>query len=116
MESPQEIEVWYVLPALRKALAEEMLKLGMKQKEIAEKLHVTGAAVSQYIKSKRAADIKFPQQLKGAIADSAKRIAKSGNALTETQRLCTLIRTKGLLCKIHKTHTKCNLKNCDACK
>lgn len=116
MESPQEIEVWYVLPALRKALAEELLKLGLKQKEIAEKLHVTGAAVSQYIKSKRAADIKFPQQLKGAISDSAKRIAKSGSAPKETQKLCTLIRTRGLLCKIHKRHTKSNLKNCEACR
>ncbi|MFH0752551.1 MAG: helix-turn-helix domain-containing protein [archaeon] len=116
MESPQEVEVWYVLPALRKALAEEMLKLGLKQKEIAEKLHVTGAAISQYLKSKRAANIKFPQKIRKAIQISAKSIAKSDAVMAETQKLCTLIRKHGLLCKIHKRHTKCDLKKCEVCK
>lgn len=115
MESPQEIEVWYVLPALRKALAGEMLKLGLKQKEIAAKLHVTESAVSQYLKSKRATEVKFTPELKNAIQTSAKKLAKEADVLTETQKLCALIRTKGLLCKVHRKHTKCNLKNCRVC-
>jgi predicted transcriptional regulator len=116
MESPQEIEVWYVLPALRKALAEEMLKLGLKQKVIAEKLHVTPAAVSQYLKSKRAAGLKFPQEIRKAIQKSAKNLTKTDNVMAETQKLCTLIRKQGLLCKIHRKHTKCNLTKCEVCK
>ncbi len=116
MESPQEIEVWYVLPALRKALAEEMLKLGMTQKDIAVKLHVTESAISQYIKSKRATEMKFPADIKKMIAQSAKRIsAHDSGILKETQTLCNQIRSKDLLCKLHKRHSKADLKNCKVC-
>lgn len=116
MESPQEMEVWYVLPALRKALAEELMKMGMKQKDIAARLHVTSAAISQYLKSKRAIGLKFPQPIRKAITASARKIAKAGNSLAETQKLCALIRTKGLLCKIHRKHTSHNIKNCKVCR
>lgn len=109
------MEVWYVLPALRKALAEEMLKLGLKQTEIAEKLHVTNAAVSQYLKSKRASEIKLPSQIRKTVSASAQKVAKTGNALAEIQKLCALIRTKGVLCQIHKRHSNHNLKNCKVC-
>jgi len=116
MESPQEIEVWYILPSLRKALAEEMLKMGLKQKDIASKLHVTNSAVSQYIKSKRATNVKFTPDIRKLISSSAYRIVNAkANVLVEIQKLCTKIRSNGFLCKIHKKHSKCNLKNCKVC-
>ena len=116
MDSPQEIEVWYVLPALRRALAEEMLKLGISQKAIAGKLHVTEAAISQYIKSKRATEMKFPADIKKLITQSAKRITEQDSGiLKETQALCNQIRSKELLCKLHKKHSKADLKNCKVC-
>ena len=55
---PQEIEVWYIIPAIRKALAEQLVK---KHKLTLEKtgniLGVSKAAVSQYLSKKRATKI-----------------------------------------------------------
>ncbi len=115
MESPQEIEVWYVLPALRRALSEEMLKLGLKQKDIAARLHVTAAAVSQYLKSKRANELSFPASIKKAVQSSAKKVAKDSNPNAEIQRLCRIIRAEGLLCKLHRKHSDLELKSCNVC-
>ena len=54
MELPQEIELWYVIPSLRKALVTVLKKKGMKQKDIAPLLGISEPAVSQYMKDKRA--------------------------------------------------------------
>ena len=55
---PQEIEVWYLIPALRKELARIFIKdYGLAQKKAAELLGISGAAVSQYVKEKRAKEI-----------------------------------------------------------
>ncbi|PKK81706.1 MAG: transcriptional regulator [Thermoplasmata archaeon HGW-Thermoplasmata-2] len=53
MKMPCELIVWYVLPSIRRDLAAALKKKGMSQKEIAEKLGVTPAAISQYAKAKR---------------------------------------------------------------
>ena len=50
----QELEVWYILPAIRKAFAIEMIRQGIPQKRIAVLLGVTSAAISQYKNDKRA--------------------------------------------------------------
>ena len=55
---PQEIEVLYILPAIRRELTIEMKKIGLEQKKIAEYLCVTEAAVSQYLNSKRASQLR----------------------------------------------------------
>ena len=54
LKHPQEIEVWYVLPAIRKELVVTLKEKNLTQKKIAEFLNITEAAVSQYIKQKRA--------------------------------------------------------------
>ena len=59
MITPQELEVWYILPAIRRELTISLKEEGLKQRQVAEILGVTEAAVSQYIKSKRAKAIKF---------------------------------------------------------
>ncbi|HIH66091.1 MAG TPA: transcriptional regulator, partial [Nanoarchaeota archaeon] len=51
---PQELEVFYFIPAIRKELSVQMKKKGKGQREIANLLGITEAAVSQYISSKRA--------------------------------------------------------------
>jgi len=56
---PCEIVVWYVIPAIMSELAKELLKRGMKQKEISELLDITQPAVSQYVSDKRGHGIKF---------------------------------------------------------
>ena len=62
-ETPQEIEVWYVLPAIRKEMAKVMADKGLKQVEIAEILGLTKSAVNHYLKQKRAKDVNFPEQI-----------------------------------------------------
>ena len=50
---PQEIEVFYVLPALKRYLSIYMKENGLNQSEIAIMLDLEKAAVSQYINNKR---------------------------------------------------------------
>ncbi len=99
---PQELELWYVLPALRKELAIELKKAGFKQKEIAEKLNITAAAVSQYIRSKRASGIDVKRGLCSELKREAKNIADGKSYIECLQRLCIALRKKGRLCEIHR--------------
>ena len=112
---PQEIEVWYVLPTIRKELSEELVKQGLSQKEIALKLRLTEAAVSQYINEKRANESKLDNDMKGAIQEAAKRITNNSSIMKEIQDLSKLFwKTKGI-CKIHMQHDKSIAKTCDLC-
>lgn len=99
---PQEIEVLYILPAIRRGLAIEMKKSGLEQKKIACILCVTEAAISQYMKSKRACKVSFnPESLK-AIKVAAKNIKDSNTMITETQKLLKLMRKLRITCDLHK--------------
>ncbi len=115
LEMPQEIEVWYVLPALRRKLAQMLLEMGLKQKEVAKILGITPAAISQYATNKRAAKLKFSNELEQEIKKSAQRIKDNPRIVHgELQKLCDEIRFSGLLCEIHKEHVK-NLDECRIC-
>ncbi|MFH1971940.1 MAG: helix-turn-helix domain-containing protein [archaeon] len=117
MELPQEVEVWYVIPALRKGLAKSLLELGLSQKEIAKKLQLTEPAVSQYLKGKRGNDVKFSENALKQIKSSAKKIKVSNSktiAGKELFRLTAYVR-KTCLCKIHKGLEK-NRGTCNICK
>ena len=61
---PQEIEVWYIIPALRREFASILKEKGFPQKQIAEKLKLTESAVSQYLKLKRAKDLEVAAKKK----------------------------------------------------
>ena len=115
MIQPQEIEVWHVLPALRKEIVASLLKLGKTQKEIALLLSITPAAVSQYKNKKRAKSVKFNQKILEEIDVSAKNIMDNKSCLTrELQKLCGLVKKEGILCELHKKHSNicCNCKIC----
>ncbi|HLE06488.1 MAG TPA: transcriptional regulator, partial [Candidatus Nanoarchaeia archaeon] len=73
---PQELEVFYVIPAIRKELAVKLKANGLSQKKIAGIFGVTEACVSNYFKSKRANDVKFSPELKSMIDNCAKEISK----------------------------------------
>lgn len=113
--TPQEIEVWYVLPAIRCELAKAMLKKGLKQKQIAKLLGITEAAVSQYLKEKRAKEEFFDKKIKQEIKRSADKIIKDNSlVMSEIQRMCNLVKESGILCKLHHKH--CNIpKECKVC-
>ena len=87
---PQEIEVWYVIPAIRREFAKALVKKGLKQREVARMLGVTDAAVSQYFSSKRGSEVKFNQEIKKEIRTSVEKVMKGGNVLSEIQKICRL--------------------------
>ena len=116
MDTPQEIEVWYVLPALRREIAIALKKQGLKQKEIAQKLNITEGAVSQYFSSKRATKVVFNSHMKKEIAKSAKNISSKCNRTIQIQRLLKLVKDQGILCKLHRQICGCeNLEKCGVC-
>ncbi len=111
---PQEIEVFYVLPAIRRGLAVCMKSDGKSQKEIAKLLGVTEPAVSQYMSSKRASQLKFNDKLKIAINESAKRITSEISLMREMQRLVHLVRSERVICQMHEALGGAP-KNCNVC-
>ncbi len=98
---PQEVEVHYILPAIRRELAIAMKAKGFEQKRIAKLLNVTEPAVSQYIKNKRGADVEFPQKVMSVIDESEARIRDEGTLIIETQKLLRVINQEGITCKVH---------------
>jgi hypothetical protein len=111
---PQEIEVFYVLPAVRRELALAMKAAGKSQKEIAHLLGVTEPAVSQYMSSKRAAQLTFSDKLKDAFRQSAARISGELSLMREMQNLLLVVRRERVVCQVHESlgHAP---KGCNVC-
>lgn len=100
---PQEIEVWFILPAIRKELAAKLVESGMSQKEVAKLMHLTEAAVSQYKSEKRANENFINSDIKKEISKSVKKIISNPKNLhKEMVRLNNAIKSSGILCKLHK--------------
>lgn len=115
MDMPQELEVWYVIPALRKAFADIMLKKGLSQKEISKKLSLGKSAVSQYLKSQRGAELKFDKKMLKKIEKSVDSLLENKSSVREEiMNLCSFIRKEGLLCCFHKSMDK-KIKECEVC-
>ncbi len=108
MNLPQEIEVWYVVPLIRKLLVFDLKKRGLKQNEIARLLKLTESAVSQYIKEKRAKDydISIPEDVQTFVVKAVdKIISEDGNnhvAVKQINFLCGLFREKKIICQVHR--------------
>ena len=65
---PQEVEVWYLIPALRKEITKALIKdFGKNQREVSAILGVSEGAVSQYLSSKRGNELKFSKEELGEI-------------------------------------------------
>ncbi|MBI4151675.1 hypothetical protein HY496_01780 [Candidatus Woesearchaeota archaeon] len=111
---PQEIEMWYILPAIRKELVISLKEKGSTQKKIAELLNLTESAVSQYMKSKRAKDIIFNPEVKQYIKDAAERIKDQKTAYQELQRIIQYVKKTKAICQIHMGMEK-GLEGCDIC-
>ena len=115
---PQELETFYVIPALRRQLALAMDGAGMKQKDIAAILGVNTSAISQYKSKKRGEKVQLNPEIVQQIKNSATKVKDQLSYVRETQRLLHLIRTSGMLCQIHKqfstipNHCEPQLVNC----
>ena len=111
---PQEIEVWYILPAIRKELVVVLKERGLNQKEIAGMLKVTEAAISQYSKHKRGKEITLNQEVKDYIKEASKNIIDAKTAYREIQLISEFIKKSKALCKIH-AQIEGDLEGCKVC-
>lgn len=113
LKLPQEIEVWYIIPAIRREFSKSLVKKGLRQRQIARMLGITDAAVSQYFSSKRGSEVKFNQKVKREIKASVEKVMKGGDILVEIQRICKHCRKDGICCYVHKHHGQ--PRNCKVC-
>lgn len=121
MKTPCELVVGKILPSLRAAVVKELSgKYHMKQSDIAKKMGITQASVSQYLSSARAGSAKvtesFPK-IKVYADDIAKRITDGQDKFQVYSVLCTAckdIRSDEQFCKMHKVAS--SLSGCDICK
>ena len=93
-----EESVWHIPPTIGKELAKCLVNNHcLSQKQAAEKLGITPAAVCQYIKEKRGSNQGFDDRIMEEINISAGRIIKTGkkSVIDETCRLCHIIRNNG---------------------
>ena len=113
----QEIEVWYVIPALRRELTKSMINdFNLTQKQIANILGLTEAAVSQYLHSKRAKDVVFSKAILDELKISAKRIIDTPEILLQEMiGLTKLTEVKHIMCDLHKKYDATVSENCDIC-
>ncbi len=112
---PQEVEVWYILPAIRSALSKE-LSGRLSQKQIAQILGITEPAVSQYIKGKRGTKVKFDEKIKTEIQVIAERlISNSIHPIAALNYLSKKILMTNALCQIHMQVDKETPDNCRVC-
>lgn len=82
-----EISSRKILPAIRRALVMELVKAGKKQNEIARMLKVTPAAVTQYVKGKRAKTSLTKDETK-KVSKIAEYCLKNGNI--DEDKICGL--------------------------
>ena len=90
-----EYIMWNGLPVIRKEIAVSMINdYGLNQKETAEKLDITPAAVCQYLSKRRGSPHIFNEIILSEIKLSAKNIIDNGNGhiISETCRICKLVR------------------------
>jgi len=95
--TPCEEHIWNCLPAIRKELAFSIIEhFKLTQKETAEKLGLTPAAVSQYMSKKRGRNRITDEEALEEIKKSAARIVKEGDSavIQETCRLCKFLSKK----------------------
>ncbi|MBT3297321.1 hypothetical protein HN385_00195 [archaeon] len=100
---PQELEVWYLLPAIRKKLALALVKEGMAQKDIAKIMNISAATISHYKKDKRAKKDIIGNSLDLDIKKSVKKIVQDPTIIfSEIMNLTKIVKKNGLLCDIYQ--------------
>lgn len=99
-KTPCEAIVWYVLPALRREMALELVELGRNQREAAGLLGVTEAAVSQYIAAKRGNVRWLTSTMRKKIRACARKIAGGSPVPEELCGLCAGLKLAGIVASL----------------
>ena len=111
MKAPCQVVVWYLLPAVGAELARELGKRGMPQKEMAKRLGITPAAVSQYLKGSRGSEVKLGRKSLTAVRRLADRLEKGRADERAVMRavcgICKIAWAERTLCGIHARKGTC---------
>ena len=89
MQAPCQKIVWDVLPAIRAAIAVELVRCGVSQIEASKMLEIAPSAVSQYISGKRGYRIEFEDEVKQSIEHLARDL-RDGNVDNLVARICDI--------------------------
>ena len=91
MEAPCQKIVWDVLPAIRAAIAVELVRCGVSQVKAARMLEIAPSAVSQYLSGKRGYRIEFEDEVKKSIAMLAQEMIDK-KQVNVIERICGICR------------------------
>ena len=118
MKTPKEIELWFVIQALRREIARELSETHeLSQKDIAKILGVTEAAVSQYRKDKRGKNVALSEDVVAKVKESTAKIVELHTAVfSETQKLSRYIRDSHNICDIHRMMDESVPEACEECR
>ena len=99
---PQEIEVWYIIPAIRRELSKCLIKdYGVTYEKVGNMLGISKAAVSQYLKNKRAARIRLHLKVHDEVCKSCSKLENGkSDAVKEISKILKFIREKELHCEV----------------
>ena len=120
---PDELVAKLAIPAIRALIARRLMTVyGLTQKQVAEKLGITQAAVSNYANGKRGITFKaedYPEVELGIETLSeelAKGRADESSIMTRMTELCDYIRLQRLMCTPHKVlEPGLDVASCHAC-
>jgi predicted transcriptional regulator len=118
IQFPQEIDVWYILPALRKKIALGLLKEGMNQKEVAFVMKTSEATISHYKKDKRVKVDVLGTKLDVEIKDALVKIEENHSLLfSEIVKLSNVVKEKGIFCELYdqKATVEESIRPCNEC-
>ncbi len=117
--------VKYVLPAMRVLIMNELReKHGLRKIDVAEKMSLSPAAVTQYSKGIRGSS--YVKEISGS-EDIMKKISKISKAVAEDEanlestmdnmcEVCRLIRSDKLICNLHANEfSESKLNDCTIC-
>lgn len=88
-KTPCQVIVWETLPAIRAALAVELVRNGVSQLEAAKLLDMVPSAISQYITKKRGYRIEFDDEVMAQIKHLAQEV-KDGEVDEIVPKICEI--------------------------
>lgn len=123
MKPPCMVVVQYILPALRVAIARELVeKYGLRRREVAEKMGMTPAAITQYLNRSRgdtaSAMVEHSSRVMELVSDIARDLVQgevpADRLLMKLCRACRAARAERLICDLH-VETMPSLRQIESC-
>jgi predicted transcriptional regulator len=109
MKPPCMIVVQHILPALRVAIAKELVyNYKLKKTDVSELMGLTPAAITQYLNRSRGENAKILEDssevnnlIKEIAQDMVEGESPPDMLLLKMCRICHVVRTEGLICDLH---------------